>query len=91
MEGETVALIGITRADFWNLTAIEYEHLTSAYRARVERDDRRVARVLAMIYNVNRGRNTPAATEADFIPKPVQRQSAEQMYDAVRAWHRLLA
>lgn len=62
-----------------------------AYRIRAERTDRRVARILAMMHNLNRRQGSPAATEDDFLPKPVQRQTPDEMYRAVQAWHRLLA
>lgn len=44
-----------------------------------------------MMHNLNRRQGSPAATEDDFLPKPVQRQTPDEMYRAVQAWHRLLA
>jgi hypothetical protein len=56
--------------------------LCEKWEAKREREDTRTASILAMLFNINRGKNTQPKSPSDFIQKPYsQEDDADAMMD----------
>jgi hypothetical protein len=62
-------------------------YLLERHKEARELQDRRVARICALLYNINRPKDEKALTEDDFMPKPRKVQTPEQMLAQVKILH----
>lgn len=92
MEAFALVALRLSRTDFWGTTAAEFREIMDVHERLEERTDRRVARILAMMRNLLGARKGgKGATEEDYMPRRIRRQTPEEIARTVHAWHRLLA
>lgn len=60
---------GLPESEVWALTIPEFKALAARADARAEAQDRQTARLMAMLYNINRNSSTPSRSENDFMPQ----------------------
>lgn len=80
----------MTEAEFWLLTPEKYEVLAARWTVKIKREARNFAALMALIANINRGKDDRAYTADDFIGKP-KKQSVRARRKAVTAWFDSLA
>lgn len=54
--------------EFWQLTWDEFQALSEAKGDEDEKENRRFGRLMALWFNMNRGKGQTSKTEEDFIP-----------------------
>lgn len=91
LEAFAMVALHLSRSDYWASTPDEFKGMVKAHERLVEQTDRRVARILSLLYNINRKRGTQPTKEQDWMPRVVKRQTAEEMRRVVHQLHAMMA
>lgn len=80
--------LGLSEAEFWQLTPRLFEELSDRWKAAQARADRRAGEVVAMLYNINRDRKADPRGKAwdDWFPQEdrSEPQTDDQMFAAMK-------